>query len=685
MADAFDRFQGKDSEKGDAFDKFPIEEESWGKSALRTVAQIPQGLAEGTKAGIAANLFQLLATGESDLSVEDFHKLREISEQNGQPFDEESYEDARRQMLSYIPTVSNIASAVEEKTDLPLEPKTKFQKGLRYASSLGKALPKAGSAAAPSGLTVRGSNTALPRPLLGAAGATAREGLIQTGVPEFLADIAAPAVLKVPTSGKQLEFTSKKPSGMTDLQYEKLKNPREVSQKTLDKIKTKHEGEFKAITDKIISESPIGETVANLKENVAFKKETAKGFDRITELANQIPDTHSTKDLTSLITKKLKARESSAISPSEFDKSHNKFVNQYIKDIGEKEITNSNLVKQYRKNNKELGEAYEPGQSFAYNRAKREALSDYNSAIADLIEAKNPGGELPKFFKEQNKIWSQIMDAEAIDHFLEDLFKGKIRYDKGRKFFNKQGASVPFERALGKEGFAKFETVMKDLLSTEEASKLLKAAQTKGVGDIAKTALTYAVHPTAGAAKLGWDLMKNGYNAIFETALDKPQLMVNWDRGINALKKGEFKVAQKELAPVEKAVKALDAKEISRRDQLKKAKERKVENTLKETTPPIEKTGGDKKLKIKKKTDVEILEEQLGKTFDKIRAHEERYLNMAHSKKEPGKAWYDTHHKIKNELHQRHESVLNELMKAEELEKYLKNSQKEINKLRKGS
>src|SRR5436190_11355611 len=266
MADAFDRFNGKDSAKGDAFDKFPVQEESNLKSMSRTALQIPQGLLEGTKPGMAASLFQLLAMGESDLSPEEFHKLRELAEQEGGQFDDESYEQARQQMLGMIPTVHNIASEVEERTDLPLTPQTRLQKGVRFVSSLGKSLPKTGAPLAPHGTGLRFTNTALRRPVTALGVEGIREGLIEAGVPEPIADATSLLAIKQmgPGSAKLEVGSKKKPSGLTERRFENIKKPTNVSAKRLNKINEKVEGEFKNIADDILAKSPIGETVSGL-------------------------------------------------------------------------------------------------------------------------------------------------------------------------------------------------------------------------------------------------------------------------------------------------------------------------------------------------------------------------------------------------------------------------------------
>lgn len=545
-----------------------IGDESFGKSALRTALQVPQGLAEGTPLGVAASTWQLLGMGEVN-DPEELDRLKAISEREGIPFDEEAYAQAGEEALKYVPTVSNVAREIESKTGVPLEPKNRLQKGLRFASTATKLAPK--------DYTLRPLNTSLPRPVLGAGVEATKELIQEAGVPEPIADIASFAVLKKPTegAGKFSIGPVKKPSGLTAQRYEKLTQPTEVSAKRIQKINEKTEGEFRNISNKILDESPISETYNALKEDVTFKQKSAEAFEDVSKLADSLPEKFQTQNLKEQILERVKNKKSSGLTPSEFDKEHRDFIKGFIKETKKKEFTASDLVSQYRKNNKGLTEAFEPGKSFAYNNAKREALLDYNRTIADMIEKQYPNSEFSKLFKETNKRWAEISDAESIDKFLDSLFEGKIQYKKGREFFDKQGMTVPFKRAMGKEGFAKFETLMSDLMSTEQANKLLKQAKTLGMENIVKTAGSYLLHPSIAKAKLGLDFAKGIYKASFEMLLDKPQMAVTWDRGVNAMKAGNFKAAEKEFNTIKAETKSFTERDQKRLEALKKFNEQK--------------------------------------------------------------------------------------------------------------
>jgi hypothetical protein len=536
-----------------------IPPEPWYKDLARTIAQPVQGFLEGTVPGMVAGAFQLLSAGEM-LDEEGIEGLERAAKQQGVPFDREQYLEAAHKILGGIPTVSNLASQIEEKTGIPLEPKTKLQKTLRLGSLAAKAVP----------------GTIGQKTVAGVAAPATKEVLEELGVPEGLAEFAGLGVAGLAgAKAPKIDIAkSKKLSGLTERRYEKLKAPKEVSSKKIHQINEKVETEFRDIASKIIEKSPIEDTYAALKDDVGFKAQSQEAFKEVEFLAEEIPEVFSTKQVKEELVNQAFKKNEKGFTPSEFEKAHQKIVNEFLKETPLKDATAKDLVNQYRKNNKALSEAYEPGQSFAYNRAKREAYQDYNKAIANLIESKFPESEFSNLFKSTNKKWSQIMDAEAIDKFVDRMFDGKIRFEKGKDFFNKEGMKIPFKRALGEEGFKEFEQLMKDLMSTEQANKMMIVAKKKGYQDLGEKAMAYVIHPKLGLAKTGYSAAKTGYKKIVEALLDKPKLVFTWDEGVKAFKKGDFAKAEKEFDILEKSLAEKEASEISRKDALKKFNEK---------------------------------------------------------------------------------------------------------------
>lgn len=501
------------------------------KQIARSLYQIPAGLAK--RFTYPADLLLMIGIG-SALDPEELDQIRRISEKEGIPFDEEKYQEALSQAAQMFPTQSNIEGLVERQTGLPLTPKTRAQEKTRLASEA--------ATFAPQGL--------LPKAAAAIGAPSISTGAEALGLPKEAADMlglitSTAGATKVPQKGF-LE-TAKKPSGLTTRRFEKLKEPREVKPGKIEQINEKLEADFKQIADKIISEAPIAETRATLKENPAFKSEVAEQFKQVEKLAEQLPEKLHTDMIAPKLVDLSTKKKGTGFAPSEYDKDYRNFIEQFLKDTPSQQITAVDAVKQYRKNNASLSEYYDPQRTKAYNRAKKDALLDYNRAIAEVFEDAYPNTEFSNLFRETNQKWGKIADAEAIESFFDQMFEDGIKYKKGKRFFENENSARPFKRALGEEGFKKFEQLMKDMLSTEEAAKMLKPAKEKGFSDLAKTGMSFLLHPTIGKVKFATDLARDMYKGLFNAFLDKPQLMFTWERAIKELKAGDFQAAERDF------------------------------------------------------------------------------------------------------------------------------------------
>lgn len=565
----------------------PTEEPGW-KSTIRTMMQPVQGFLATTAPGIAASFWQLLASGEAN-DPEEKERIRRISEEQGIPFDEEKWDKAYENALKYIPTVSNVAREVEEKTGAPLEPKTGIQKAIRFGTEATRLSPE--------GMTLRPLNVGLPKPVLGAGVLGAKEVLESMGVPEPFAEVLSFGILKQPTEGSPSISIGKKKgeSGLTERQFENTSKPKEVSPKKIKQIEEKVEGEFRKIADKIIEKSPLEKTYTALKESSAFKEEAAEAFKEVSTLAKEIPDKFETAEVKRQIVKDFYKKGSKGITPSEYEIAHRGFLRKFIKNTQHGKMNTSQLVEQFRKNNEQQRQLYEPGKSFAYNQAKRDAITDYNRAISNLIEKKFPDTEFANLFKSSNERWSKIMDAEAISEFMDKMFEGKIDFKAGKEFFDKNGMTKPFERSLGKEGFKDFSQLMHDLMDKKQAHKFLKKAEIDGWAKLGKTAVAFVMHPVAGKAKLGYDIAKFGQRKLFEFVLDKPKYAVKWHKGIQDMKKGNFAKAESVFDEIKEAAEApreaIKPSEILKEEKPKTEKKSETLEGKAEKIKPEEKEG----------------------------------------------------------------------------------------------
>ncbi len=555
------RGEERESEPTSAFDVVQRREEreqaeqkeSTLKSWVRSLAQVPAGIAQAITYPL--DLFQMVGKGLA-LDPEEIEHIKKISEREGVPFSEERYREAVEAAASTVPTQSKLERLLEEKTGIPLEPQTRVQKGLRLAGTAGKFAPA----------------TFTQRAAAAATAPTVSAGLQQVGVPEPLAELAGLGVSGVaakatPGATPKIKPVTK-PSGLPKRRFEELKEPRKVSAAKKEQIHQKLEGDFRKISDEIIAESPVSKTKATLEENPAFKSEVGEQFKKVESLAEGLPEKISTNEVKKSLMRKATKKEGTGFSPSEYDKDYKKFMNEFIKETPTKDVAAKDLVAQYRKNNRSLSEAYDPSRSRAFNRAKKDALLDYNRALSDLIEQKYPNSEFSNLFKETNKQWAEIADAEAIDKFIDGMFDGEVKFKKGRRFFEYSNEARPFKRALGEENFPKFEQLMKDMLSSEKPAKMLNVAKQRGFKDLVETAGAYIIHPTVGKAKLAYDVSKKQFNSLINSVIDKPQLMITWEKGVDALKKGNFQAAEKSFSSLESKVKETEkARPLSQKEE----------------------------------------------------------------------------------------------------------------------
>ena len=518
-------FQQRSTELG-------IPEEPWYKQLARTASSAATGYASGTPLGLAANFSNLLALGDVN-DPEEMERIKEISEREGIPFDEEKYKQAAQAALGSFPTPHNIARQAEEATGLPLTAKEPYQKLIETAFTAGRAQPGALSQKAVAGVTTP------------AVSHVAQE----LGVPEPIADIlgyTAGGYLGNKTPEVDVKFGNKtKPSGLSERGFESITKPREITAKKKVQIDEALESDFKNISENIISESPIKETAKNIKENPTFKKEIGDQFKQVEELAKNIPEKINTDAIKKTLLNKFSKKDKKGFLPSEYDKDFSKFTAQFIRETPTGEVSAIDLVNQYRKNNKALSEFFEPSQSKAFNRAKKDALLEYNQAIADTIQSHFPDSEFSNLFKETNKKWSEISDVEAMNSFVDRLFEKGPNFKKGQKFFESENQSRPFKRALGEKGFKEFEQVMTDLMTTKTPYNMLKVAEKQGWSDLAKNAGLYLINPKLGTASTGLKASKLVYEKLINSMLHKPKLSFELKKGVDNLKKGNFDKAEK--------------------------------------------------------------------------------------------------------------------------------------------
>ena len=520
------------------------EKEGLLKTGTRYAVQPILGAAEVTAPGIIAGAWQALGAGEGLAEMQDWeygNKEAELRKKFPQApwkeepvFDKEKYMEALNVASSTVPTVSNIASFLEKNTGLPLEARTKLQERLRLAGSAGKIRP---------GGIAKKATAAVIAP-------TVSEGLRQVGVPGAIADITSLGI----STGVPLPKAEKvvKPSGMPTRWYENLKKDTKLSPAQYENVKEAVEKDVKSLTNNLIkSESKTARAMEAFPD---FNEKLDKGFERVSELSENIKGNVRNYDVKKAYRNKINSRESKGISPDEFERAYLKESRKLYKSIPDYENASvKQLVDQFRKNNKSFGELYEPGQSGALNRAKREALLDYNRAIGDIFENKYPDSEFNKLFKFTNKRYMERMDIESIDGFFDKIFDEKINYKQARKFFDNNKLKKSFERTLGKDGLNDMRGIMNDFMSTEKSMKLLKKAEAAGFKVAVGYAKKWALSPVWAKGAALKDLAIGTRNSL----LGNKKFRVTWKSALDDFKVGNFAKAEKEFMKLEAMEKSL--------------------------------------------------------------------------------------------------------------------------------
>lgn len=400
------------------------------------------------------------------------------------------------------------------------------------------------------GGTITGGGEVGPLPILSAAasgtlGQTARE----LGAPDWLSNVVELATgFLTPAAAKTQVSKATKPSGLTTRGFESVKKPKTVSSGRLEKIEKSVETEFKDIANKMFAKK--SSTYRNLKERSDYKQTINEQFDKVKEISEKIDYPLENKDLKNALFD-ISKKQTKGITLSDYERSYKKEINKIIKEIPAKLGNTAERVDQYRKNNESLAQYFEPGKSKAENFAKRDAILDYNRAIAKEFEKEFPDSEFTNLFKKTNEEASKIYAIEDIEDYMAKIFEKGLSHKEASKYYQNRNLQAQFKRVIGEEGEKEFRQLLDDFMTQENALKLIKASEKQGLGEGLKVLAGYVIHPHLAKGKLALNLSKAAYNSL----LDKPKLIFTWRKGIQDFKKGKFKEAASELKEVDSNLK----------------------------------------------------------------------------------------------------------------------------------
>ncbi|KKN10543.1 hypothetical protein LCGC14_1035630 [marine sediment metagenome] len=421
-------------------------------------------------------------------------------------------------------TPSSLQKRFAETTDEQFEPQTSVERIIARAA-------RAGGSGVPFGLPG----------VVGAAGGLAGGIAEEAGAGPGVQTVSELAGLGLGGVAKKIAGTVpkaiKKPSGLPVRKFEKIKKPTKVFPGTARKAIKEIETDFKKLTSDL--QTKTNRSYRALTEDPTFKSTVSDLFETVEKSASQIPESVSGRPIAQRLFIERTKIAQKGITKSSAEKVKDSELRKYSTALKDKNVTATQLLEQYRKNNQELSKLFPYGDRALENIGKREALESYNKAIASTIGENFKGTEFEDLFKFTNKRWSEIKKIETVDKFLDALFSdNKINFNQAEKAISDPKKAGRLKNALGKEGYAEFKQLNKDLLSQKDALKLLKARGFTG-DEVPKRILTHLIVPRSAKALLGKDFVSK----IWRMNLSKPQYIREWRKGLSLFKKGRVKQA----------------------------------------------------------------------------------------------------------------------------------------------
>lgn len=414
-------------------------------------------------------------------------------------------------------------------------------------------------------------------PAIGLGGSTGQT-IRELGLPEWLATGADLIISADPRNlAKNIFRPAASSSGLPQRGFAKVTSPTKVSEGTKRAIVQNLEDDFKQVSNRILGTQ---ESVQAIRNNPGYRQQLNQDFEKVQTLAAQIPENINTKEIQASFNNQVKTQPYRGYADSEFEKAFQRqskavdrsfgvtpettrtstLLDQYGKPIKQtipatgKEVPVSNVVEQYRKNNQQLTEYFEPGKSGAVNRAKKAALLEHNKAITNTLEKKFPNSEFVNTFKKSNANFEKLMQYEYVDEQIGKAFgDSKINF----KQLEKQLDNTAFQRnlkGLVGEGVQKeYNGLIREFISLQDPYKLLRAARKKGLAEnIITFAAPYLFGPKIGATGTVIKGLVFGVNAVRQALLRNPRIIKDWRQGIINFKKGNYPAAIRAFQEVER-------------------------------------------------------------------------------------------------------------------------------------
>lgn len=410
-----------------------------------------------------------------------------------------------------------------------------------------------------------------------AAGGGTGQVLREVGAPEWATTLADVTIGLNPYQiAKDVIARRSSASGMPLRGFRSNTKPKAVSDKTKQLITQNIEMDFKETSNRILSKAS---NYNELKNNPAFQEELDQAFAKLETLVAEIPETVSTKDIQNYFNKSISESNYKGYADSEFERALKSNVNRVnkafqVREIKPKiqlvdaqgnpiksapktvgrELSVDVAVEQYRKNNRQLKQYFEPGKSGAYNDAKKTVLLEENKAITAALKKKFPKSEFIEVFEQTNRDYERIMQFDFVENKIGGIFSdNKLNFTEAKKLLN----NTPFQRNLrnlvGAEIQQQFNGLLRDFGSIQDPYKLLRVAENSGLTkELVKYAAPYLLGKEIGLASTALKIGASGIRSFREVLLRNPDIIINWREGIKNFKAGNYPVAIRSFQEVER-------------------------------------------------------------------------------------------------------------------------------------
>lgn len=525
----------------------PEQQEDFGRMA----AQLPQAALEMTPYGIGTSLWSAAGTGESLAELEELEeRLPELKKKFPdlnwpEKIDREKYLEATKAATGLIPTISNLAGAVEEKTGLPLSPQTDIDKLVRFVGELSK-------------LT---TGNVQEKVMTGLKGGAVKSGLETAGVPENASDLLAfyealrtktpkinvttekevakniPGGVEPPELPPFKEEIKKYPSGITipkAAEAEFAAQARLTPEMQEKAIKSIDAEAAKIARERLETRMP---KIKQIEEGYDFKSAFEEGFSNLKKAAEKANPRVDVTDITEFLEG---AQKKYAAFPKDLLPEEYKKILKEVKALANRPQTRLNkLLDLFRLNNKKRSLIYETRFMKGKQRDYVDFLSGLNDSIVKSFERTLPEDSVwLNTFKRLNFDYSDYINSLQTKKILETILDANAKPSTIAKLAENQIAQKKLKMHMGEEASTEIIQLAKDMKAARQAIQNIpskKIAEMQKIYPLGLLIPGFKIPAIGGMVKYGVDAVRRIYGWYLTT----PARTKVFEEAVKAAKTGD--------------------------------------------------------------------------------------------------------------------------------------------------